>query len=70
MIYTPHPDLSSTPPEPINGRYITPQDYDDYCLNCAQPLKLAPVAKIEDRYWFHVISGERNCLGKDLNDRP
>lgn len=54
--------------EPINGMCITPMsdEWDDHCLNCAQPLKLAPADIIKDRYWFHVGSGERDCNGRDL----
>jgi hypothetical protein len=63
-----HPDASHLLADPINGIYITPMsdEWDDHCLNCAQPIRLAPTVKIEDRYWFHVHSLANNCLGKDL----
>ena len=63
-----HPDDSGIPAEPINGAFITPMsdEWDDHCLNCSQPVRLAPTAKIDDRYWWHVDSRIRNCLGKDL----
>jgi hypothetical protein len=54
--------------EPVNGRYITPipEDNEDYCHNCATLIRLAPTAKIEDRYWFHVAGLMRNCRVSDL----
>ncbi len=67
--YTPHPDLTWQEAEPINGMFITPIDHDDYCFHCAQPLKLAPKIGEWGGYWFHVKSGERYCLGKDLEHR-
>jgi len=60
--YGPHPDASVLLADPINGIVITPNDHDDYCLNCSQPLTFSPGG-----YWFHYITKDKNCRGKDLN---
>jgi hypothetical protein len=64
--YGPHPDASHLLAEPINGQFITPNDHDDYCLNCSQPLTLAPTVREWGGYWFHYITKDKHCRGKDL----
>lgn len=68
MYYGPHPDASHLLAEPINGMFITPQDYDDYCLHCGQPLTLAPTIGNWGGYWFHAITKDKHCRGKDLDN--
>lgn len=53
--------------DPINGQYITPHlpDGDDFCLHCAQEIRLAPL-KPQDAYWFHRHTGQKNCLEREL----
>ncbi|UDL16636.1 hypothetical protein SEA_ATUIN_243 [Arthrobacter phage Atuin] len=53
--------------DPVNGIVITPYlgENEDFCLNCAQPIRRAPLPP-QESYWFHIHTLQKNCLEKEL----